>query len=251
MRWVNWDYLIMKNLFNKYILNFGCDWSNKSDVINKVREYGPNLQHADYGLRDDFDVVEAAITQSPHALEFASRHLRNDKKIALIAIKNGSNEYISEELKNNKEFAIEVWQTTNHLTQKIFYQPPNILPPLYGESSVWLELANHFGEGITFQHFMNMSEKVISNKEFMMKLVKREPLCFQHASEKLRDDEELAELAVQGWANQLAYASDRIKNLEKFQNIYLGSQIPDLGEEEAHRQLNRVLAGQDPYRNTY
>ena len=237
----------MKNLFNKYILNFGCDWSYKPDVINKVREYGPNLQYADYGLRDDFDVVEAAITENVNALEFASRYLRNDKKIALIAIKNGSNEYISEELKNNKEFAIEVWESTNHLLQKIHYQPPNILPPLYGESSVWLQLANHVGKGITFTHFMNMSAELTSNKEFMMELVKKEALCFQHASEKLRDDEELAELAVRGWANQLAFASDRIKNFDKFLILYLDSQIPSIGEESAHKQLNMILAGKDPH----
>ena len=237
----------MKNLFNKYILNFGCDWSYKPDVINKVREYGPNLQYADYGLRDDFDVVEAAITENVNALEFASRYLRNDKKIALIAIKNGSNEYISEELKNNKEFAIEVWESTNHLLQKIHYQPPNILPPLYGESSVWLQLASHAVENITFTHFMNMSAELTSNKEFMMELVKKEALCFQHASEKLRDDEELAELAVRGWANQLAFASDRIKNFDKFLILYLDSQIPSIGEESAHKQLNMILAGKDPH----
>ena len=237
----------MKNLFNKYILNLGCDWSNKSDVIRKVRERGSSLQYADYGLRDDFDVVEAAISENPYALEFASRQLRNDKKIALIAIESGSNQFISDELKNDKEFAEDVWESTSHFPQETWRTPQNILPPLYGDSKVWLKLAYEppYG-GVTYGHFGCMAKELTSNKEFRTELVKKESLCFQHASEKLRDDEELAELAVRGWANQLTYTSDRIKNLEKFKKIYLGSQIPSIGKESAYKQLNNIIEHGDP-----
>lgn len=261
----------MKNLINKYILNFGCDWSNKSDVISKVKKNGLNLQYADYGLRDDFDVVEEAITENPDALEYASRQLRNDKKIALIAIGNGngSNKFISEELKNNHEFAKNVWDSTKNLSVNIFGQPVNILPALYSDGSVWIELAKHPYASITQRHFKNMSDELKSNKSFMLKLIKEISQCFELASDELRDDEELAQLAIEEWCFNLQYTSQRIKDSKKFQDLFLNAawemdvisfggkeKIKNVSDEvvanmilENKKQLERIILGKDLFNN--
>jgi hypothetical protein len=258
----------MKSFFNKYIKNFRCDWANKSDVLIKVEKDGLNLKYADYGLRDDFDVVLTAIEDNPLSLEFASRVLKNDKKIALAAIENGSSQFISDELKNNLEFAKDVWNSTKKLTPKSYSHPENILPPLYSDSSVWLELAKHSYAIITVRHFKNMSDDLKSNKDFMLKLIKEEAMCFQLASEELRDDDKLAQLAIEGWCFNLQHTSKRIKDSEKFHELFLKAawelqlisyggkeKVKDMSDKlitdillENQKQLKRIVTGKNPFR---
>ena len=224
----------MQSLFNKYIKNFGCDWSNKHDVLKKVREDGLSLQYADYGLRDDFNIVMAAVLSNPYSLEFASRHLRKDKEIALASMEfDGSFLFIDEELKNNVQFAMKAFKATG-----------SVLPCLYDNEEIWLE-AMHSGE--IFRKFAPASDRLKSNKHFMMKLISQHPLCFQYASEKLKDDEDLAMLAVKGWANQLDYASQRIKDLKKFQKIFLKLQTNYISEDYAKEQLEKIVSGKGLY----
>ena len=62
------------------------------------------------------------------------------------------------------------------------------------------------------------------------------------------DDDEIAELAVRGWANQLAYASHRIKNMKKFQKLFLKDQIKKIVKESANKNLNKIILDEDLHR---
>lgn len=71
----------------------------KNDSKNNV------LAYVSDNLKDDFDIVFAAVKKNGHALREASDNLKNNKTIGLEAIKNAPNsiQYLSSELKNDDE----------------------------------------------------------------------------------------------------------------------------------------------------
>ena len=72
-------------------------------------------------------------------------------------------------------------------------------------------------EGVTFPAFSSVSSKLTSDKSFMLDIIEVSALCFQYASQELRDDDEVATAAINGWPNQIAFASERIRSSKKFQ----------------------------------
>ena len=73
-----------------------------------MRNSGNALQYASKELKNDQDVVLAAVRNSGDALQYASKELKSDKDVVLEAVsKDGSAlEYASEELKNDKEVVL-------------------------------------------------------------------------------------------------------------------------------------------------
>ena len=61
-------------------------WWDKDFVLNQVRKDGLLLEHVSSSLRDDEEVVTAAVQQNPHALMWASERLQGDKDIVRVAV---------------------------------------------------------------------------------------------------------------------------------------------------------------------
>ena len=79
--------------------------------MQAVKNDGQILYYASHRLRDDRDVVLAAVTQKPLIYKYASLRLRGDKEIASIAIQNTKPkqrptiiDFLADELKEDKEF---------------------------------------------------------------------------------------------------------------------------------------------------
>ena len=235
----------MKNLFNKYIGNPGVSWTNKDDVIAAVKKDGQRLQYADSGLRDDFDVVIVAVTQDPDALQYASRGLRSNKEIGFAAACEGERRniaYINDDLLQDRGFAMELAQYSSFIS-KYFKDDKEIVLTV-------------MSRGVSFITFNSAGSKVRSDKDFMLKIIEENPLCFQYASEALRDDEEVAIAAIKGWSHQFEFASKRIQNNPKIQKIFLEVEFELMGgnKQTAELKLQRILAnknintGKDLYR---
>ena len=60
-----------------------------------VKEYGQTLYYASKKLRDDKEVVKAAVENKGLIVKYASLRLRNDKEIAEIAIKQDKEHFNS------------------------------------------------------------------------------------------------------------------------------------------------------------
>lgn len=86
-------------------------YTDKEVVLTEVK-YDPNaLQYASKELQNDTDVVFASVESFGPSLQFASPELRNDIFIVSISLKNnGSSKFISEELLNNQDIALNIVQ---------------------------------------------------------------------------------------------------------------------------------------------
>ena len=87
--------------------------NDREIVLEAVTRNGFNLQHTSWDFQDDYDVVLAAVKQTPYAFEYAGLQARAYKDIVLEAVRRkGSNlQYTSMELRNDREIveaAIEV-----------------------------------------------------------------------------------------------------------------------------------------------
>lgn len=94
-------YLVVKYASDR-ILN------DKKCAIKILFIGGYSLQYFNIILRDDIDVVLAAVKQCGYALEFASSRLRNTKEVVLAAVRtNGlALQYATYKMRNNKKIVL-------------------------------------------------------------------------------------------------------------------------------------------------
>jgi len=91
------------------MINDKIDWNNKEQVLNIVTANGEQLQFADSELKNDKEVVLAAVTGYPgghgRALNYASESLKNDREIvaSAVASRGIALEFASDELKSDIE----------------------------------------------------------------------------------------------------------------------------------------------------
>ena len=78
--------------------------STKAEVLEAVKQWGWNLEHASYALRSDREVVLAAVSRNGLALQFASDELRGDRDVVMAAVKESGRalSYSSRKYKNTK-----------------------------------------------------------------------------------------------------------------------------------------------------
>lgn len=78
---------------------------DKDIILAAVKTYGLRLKHASKTLRGDREVVMAAVKESSEALEHASKELKADKEIVMAAVKRDGRAltHASKELQGDKE----------------------------------------------------------------------------------------------------------------------------------------------------
>ena len=77
--------------------------NNKEVVLAAVKEAGLALEHASVDMKNNKEVVLAAVKQNGLALEHASVDMKNNKEVVLAAVQNNGAmlEHASDQMKNN------------------------------------------------------------------------------------------------------------------------------------------------------
>ncbi|WP_257293595.1 DUF4116 domain-containing protein [Endozoicomonas sp. YOMI1] len=156
----------------------GPEFQADKELVKKaVENNGGVLKFASERLKDDEDIVLAAVKNNGIALQYASERLRADSTIFTAALKNTARalKYVDEQFKHH---------------------------PYYVRLAV-----SH--------HHPYLDKGQCGDKELLAIVVSKDPFQFiTLANQKLRDDEELVRLAVQGDGNILEYASSRLRSHE-------------------------------------
>jgi len=151
--------------------------NNRDVVLAAVTQSGLALRYTDVEFRSDKDVALAAVRQSGLALQYASDDLRNDKSVVLEAtrVTGRSLEFASAELKADIEVVLSA------LTQDL-------------------------------NAFPFASECLRSDRLFFLQAVSRCGLILQFASAALRADREVVLVATRQNNGALCYASDVLRD---------------------------------------
>lgn len=159
----------------------------KAEFIKCIKEGRLNLQNVPQELRDDRDVVLAAIEKNGLDLQYAAKKFQNDPTIVLVAVKqNGlALEFASEELRNKNEIVIPALCKTLHAFQHVSNRIKNDKEFIDGAM---------MGLGATVLNYA--SKEIRNNKDFMLQCVKKKGLVVMYASDELKKDKEIAAASI-------------------------------------------------------
>ena len=194
---------------------------------------GRFLHYASEKLKDDREIVLAAVTKSGSALEFASDKLKDDKEIVLAAVtKNGFYlQYASNRLKDDKEIVLVAVAEDG---QALRYAPDK----LKDDKEIVLAAVTNHGYALEYA-----PDKLKDDKEIVLTAVTNRGYSLQYASTKLKDDKEIVLVAVTNNGDALEYASEKLKDDKEILLAAVANDSSSLrfASEEAREYINKKL----------
>ncbi len=197
--------------------------SDKATVLTLVKKNGMALEQASAELKNDSEVVLAAVEQDPKGrpLQFASAELRRDKDFVrkTMDVNSYSIEFASEELLADRDF-MEAIPQEDH-------------PDAWTHASKELRDNKEFIlKHTTANRFNRVSGKLRADKDVVLYAMRLDGRDLQFASVELCDDSEVVLEAVKQIPYALQYASNRLRSDRNFV----------LGLIRSHKQYGTVLA---------
>ena len=211
---------VKNNGYNLYYVSEELT-DDKELVLLAVKYDGECLSFASDRLRDDYDVVKAALNSDnynrrPFDLYPVSLRLRDNKEIIMAAVKKkGENlRYASDRLKDDKEVVLAAIKNGGSAI--------GISKRLKNDEDVAMAAIDN---GESLSHFEN---KISDNRDIVMHAVKKHGFDLVHASERLKDDIEVVKEAIKQNPKAIEFASDRVKKeieKERVQATYVNNSI--------------------------
>ncbi|CAK9060148.1 Uncharacterized protein SCF082_LOCUS31727 [Durusdinium trenchii] len=170
-------------------------------VIAAVTKKGSALQFVSADLKNDKEVVLTAVKQSGPALKYAAEDLRKDKEVVMAAVRqNGyALEFAVEELKNCKDFVLAVMKLNGKALQ---YTKEKFK----GDWEVAMAAVENSGTAIKYA-----SEKLKKEKELALAAVTQNGNSLEYVCTELRH-RDVAMIAVQQRGYALKFVPDDLKN---------------------------------------
>ena len=195
---------------------------NRKFILDYMHIQGHTLGNAPYALRDDEEVVLAAL-ETDHLNEFAfdsaspriQNKIQNDKDFVMDAIKQSGNmnilEYtspkINDELMNDKEFLKDAVMQSGEVDGILRYTTPEIYNAIINDKEAMLEAVKKNSYALC-----SASPDIKADKEVVMEAVKGSGYELEYASIDLRNDKDVVLEAVKKTPAAIEYASYDMKN---------------------------------------
>ncbi|MFN5642548.1 MAG: DUF4116 domain-containing protein [Sphingobacteriales bacterium] len=199
-----YQYDAAKNkLIKKYLIE------DKSQILSIIEEKDCPmiLSMANDELRNNKEIVLAALRRDPYCFRHAGEVIKNEKDIILAALSAYPDAflYAAEELQNNKEFLLNCIKINPEVCEFIsstFQNDQEIIQ--YAVSC----------DGMSLQY---ASEELKNNREIVLTAITKNGMSIQYASLKLRDDIDIVSAAKNSAGTRvLKYASERIRGDNTF-----------------------------------
>lgn len=179
---------------------------NKDIILEIIERHNLNessfLAHLANDLRDDKEVVLAAIKKNPYTIMYASKSLRDNDFIVFEAVNRSGAVLIhaSDRLKDDKDIVMKAVQEYG---AAIEYASPR----LKNDREIALEAVKN--ESYAFDY---LSEKLKGDKEIAMIAIKKNGYLFAKMSSELQQDKELMKEAYIQRTAALKYFPQEIQN---------------------------------------
>lgn len=163
---------------------------NKTEVLKLLRDY-----------KDVHSMYRDYYRKNKYELDYVSDRLKNDKEVVLAAvIKDDFNIYFANpRLQGDKDIMRVV---VNSSPEHICYASPTLLDDR--EFMLW---AVKQGAGV----LISASDRLLDDKELALIAVDRPDRTFKHLSKRLQDDKDVVLLAVKHNRANLAHVSERLQ----------------------------------------
>ena len=170
------------------------------------------LEYTSKELKNDKEIVLAAVKQQGNALEFASKELQQDEEVALASLENYWEyppvDYIDEKLLQNKDFIVKAAAVDDFILYAFRYD--ETLKHWCSDIDVVIAAMGKSGDAINF-----MDDKLFDDRDFVLKLVEVRNSAFRYSNKKFFDDKEIILKAVKTNGNALRFATKKLKDDEE------------------------------------
>jgi len=151
-------------------------------------------------LKDDKEVVMAAVSYEGGALRYASESLKNDKEVVMTAVSNNGSALsaASRSLRNDKEV---VMAAVSAVSKGIYKALSSASDSLKNDKEVVMAAVSNTGISLEYA-----SESLKNYKEVVMAAVSNDGNAYQYASESLKEDLEVVLAALETSPYAIPYA---------------------------------------------
>jgi hypothetical protein len=177
----------------------------KTVVTELIWENLDTIKLAPEALRDNKELMRAAIVHDGRNLEFASERLKLDAEFVLDAVKHDANAglFAHSSLFKSEIFVRKLIERVKTISSQTF---ENIPESIKRDKECLIEIAKKLEFGDNLHKFIDPSDR-----EFFSEIIGVNGKMIYFASESLKDDDELARKAVKGGATLLS-VSERLRN---------------------------------------
>ena len=215
---------------NKRIVEYAIDKGNGSVIIyasealqdneqlvrKAVETNGIALKYASEKLRNNERIVEIAVNNKATSFEYATEEMRKNQDLVLKLIgkkwyKAGIIKYISNTLKENKDFILKAVEQNPYVIEYVSF-------PMKRNKDVLLKAVESNGMLLSYT-----SSQLKNDEEVVLKAVKNNGTALRFASTKLKNDKEIvrtailnAEVIFSEIGSPFEYASDTLKADKQF-----------------------------------
>ena len=198
----NFIIFLLKNMENflKYTNNEIKD--NYEMVMAAVSSAGSCLKWASKHLQDNKEIVITAVSNRGNSLKWASESLRNNQEIVMAAISNrgDSLEWASKSLRDNQEIVMAA-VSNNGCSLK--WASEN----LRNNQDIVMTAVSNRGDSLKWA-----SKRLRDNQNVVMTAVSKIGCSLEWASESLRDNQDIVTAAVSSFRRALEWASKRLQD---------------------------------------
>jgi hypothetical protein len=208
--------------------------SDKQTVLKILKDNPDNLEFLSPDLRNDREVIMSVISmpENGYYFKYASAKLRDDEELARLSLRINTStfESLSERLRSKKDFVRDVVEKSGYelnFASAILKDDPEIVkiaaiqyPPILMQISPRFREDDKFMISIIESNanaITAASAKLKDDKNFAIKslLTTHSVAILEYLSERLRDDEDVVEMAVRKNQSNLLYTSERIRGDKK------------------------------------
>jgi len=224
----NMDWEILHETVDE-VLSFISNNEMKLNFEKSVVSYFPlALEYASTRLKDDPEVVKAAVNNDGWALEYASTRLKDDPEVAEVAVEKDGNalKYASARLRDNPDIVIAAVKNHGYALEyasKRLRDDPEIVTTAVKNKGEALQFASERlqddpeivtvaisqSDGWALRY---ASERLKDDSGIVTAAVEKDGYALEYASERLKDDPEVVKTAVKQNGDALEFASERLKD---------------------------------------
>lgn len=155
------------------------NWENKEYVIKAVIENFTSYEIIAHHLKDDEDVLKAALTKCGMPMKYASTRLRNNKEIALKSLKTDklcfAYQCLSDELRQDRDITIQAMKSP---TMNLSHASKT----LQDDKDVVLMAVSHFADNLAAA-----SDRLKNDKEVVLAAVTKSVSSIRFASAEINN----------------------------------------------------------------
>jgi len=194
--------------------------SDRDFALYAMSKNGYGLSSLPEQLRSDIDVVKTAIINNGYAIDSASEELKKNRELVLLASQNIKSQLTLDYVKEFNGDREIVLNFIKHDGSNLRYINESLKSDKELTSIALDKIDNQFLKNI------EIDQSLLKDVEIVKKLITLDSDYLEKASDELRANKDIVDIACKKSTNSIRFASEDIRNDKEFINKYVSEKNP-------------------------